>query len=246
MKIKALAILFFFLAVTSTASADTYNRTPSGNVSSESFTISGVFDDIAQTCPAMPWENLDGYTISLLRASDTSVYYTGLESPLFTGNTFNHTFTTTEDRNIIYVSLNCVIDGNTTYAAGVLEGPSNFTILEYVTPPPPPPTGGTFSGMVDKGNTVMASTVGGSVADTVQWTGDSLIKVFIGSGLALLYELRYWIVGLMIISAVVFFAYRAFRFFGPVQGSNHVYVDKRSPKKRARDIKYMNKVINKR
>ncbi len=58
-----------------------------------------------------------------------------------------------------------------------------------------------------------ASTTGFSVGDVVQWSGDNLIKLFIGSGLSVLYELRYWIVALVIIGAVIYFSYRAFRFF---------------------------------
>jgi threonine/homoserine/homoserine lactone efflux protein len=58
-----------------------------------------------------------------------------------------------------------------------------------------------------------SSTTGFSVASVVEWTGDNLITLFIGSGLAVLYELRYWIVALVIIAGIVYFAYRAFRFF---------------------------------
>jgi len=58
-----------------------------------------------------------------------------------------------------------------------------------------------------------ASTTGFSVASVVTWSGDNLIKLFIGSGLSVLYELRYWIVALVIIGAIIYFAYRAFRFF---------------------------------
>lgn len=58
-----------------------------------------------------------------------------------------------------------------------------------------------------------ATTTGFSVGDVVTWSGTNLIKLFIGSGLAVLYELRYWIVALVIIGAIVYFAYRAFRFF---------------------------------
>jgi len=58
-----------------------------------------------------------------------------------------------------------------------------------------------------------ASTTGFSVSDVVEWTGDNLITLFIGSGLAVLYNLRYWIVALVILAAIIYFAYRAFRFF---------------------------------
>lgn len=58
-----------------------------------------------------------------------------------------------------------------------------------------------------------ASTTGFSVYSVVEWAGDNLIKLFIGSGLTVLYELRYWILALVILGAVVYFAYRAFGFF---------------------------------
>lgn len=58
-----------------------------------------------------------------------------------------------------------------------------------------------------------ATTTGFAISSVVTWAGDNLIKLFIGSGLAVLYELRYWIVALVIIGAIVYFAYRAFRFF---------------------------------
>jgi hypothetical protein len=58
-----------------------------------------------------------------------------------------------------------------------------------------------------------ASTTGFSVGSVVTWAGDNLIKLFIGSGLTVLYELRYWIVALVVIGACVYFAYRAFGFF---------------------------------
>jgi hypothetical protein len=57
------------------------------------------------------------------------------------------------------------------------------------------------------------ATTGFNVSDVVTWAGDNLIKLFIGSGLSVLYNLRYWIVALVIISAIVYFAYRAFGFF---------------------------------
>lgn len=58
-----------------------------------------------------------------------------------------------------------------------------------------------------------SSTTGFDVSAVVTWAGDNLIKVFIGSGLAVLYELRYWIMAVIIIAAIVYFAYRLFYFF---------------------------------
>ncbi len=58
-----------------------------------------------------------------------------------------------------------------------------------------------------------ASTTGFSVASAVAWTGDNLIKLFIGSGLSVLYELRYWLMALAILAAVIYVAYRFYLFF---------------------------------
>jgi len=51
------------------------------------------------------------------------------------------------------------------------------------------------------------------ISGVVTWAGTNLYMLFIGSGLAVLYNLRYWIVALVIISAIIYFAFRAFRFF---------------------------------
>ncbi len=70
-----------------------------------------------------------------------------------------------------------------------------------------------MGGLITSAETGFASTTGFGISDVVTWSGDNLIKLFIGSGLAVLYNLRYWIVALVIIAAVVYFAFRAFRFF---------------------------------
>lgn len=67
--------------------------------------------------------------------------------------------------------------------------------------------------LVTSAESGFASTTGFSIASVVDWTGDNLITLFIGSGLAVLYNLRYWIVALVILAAIIYFAYRAFRFF---------------------------------
>ena len=70
-----------------------------------------------------------------------------------------------------------------------------------------------MSDIVANATSTFMTTTGFQVSDVVTWSGDNLIKLFIGSGLGLLYELRGWIVALVIIAAIVYFAYRAFRFF---------------------------------
>jgi len=67
--------------------------------------------------------------------------------------------------------------------------------------------------LIGNATSTFLSTTGFDVSAVVTWAGDNLIKLFIGSGLAVLYELRGWIVALVVIGAIVYFAYRAFRFF---------------------------------
>lgn len=67
--------------------------------------------------------------------------------------------------------------------------------------------------MINNATSSFLATTGFDVSAVVTWAGDNLIKLFIGSGLAVLYDLRYWIVALVIISAVIYFSYRAFQFF---------------------------------
>jgi hypothetical protein len=60
---------------------------------------------------------------------------------------------------------------------------------------------------------VTATGLTDGIAGVVTWAGTNLYMLFVGSGLAVLYNLRYWIVALVIISAIIYFAFRAFRFF---------------------------------
>lgn len=69
-----------------------------------------------------------------------------------------------------------------------------------------------FAGLILSANTEFASTSGFTMAAAVGFVDDNLIKLFIGSGMSVLYNLRYWIVALIIIAAIVYFAFRAMRF----------------------------------
>lgn len=70
-----------------------------------------------------------------------------------------------------------------------------------------------LGGMIENANVQFEATTGFNVPMVGAWAGENLIKLFIGSILAIIYGLRYWIVALVIIGAIVYFAYRAFRFF---------------------------------
>lgn len=70
-----------------------------------------------------------------------------------------------------------------------------------------------MQGIINTATSSFQTTTGFSFADVVSWVGDNLIKLFIGSGVGLLDALKNWIVALIVISAIVYFAYRAFRLF---------------------------------
>jgi hypothetical protein len=86
-----------------------------------------------------------------------------------------------------------------------IEGTGATTIFSIVNPP--------YQAMLNDANSGFLGATGFALSDTVTWSGDTLIKLFMGSGLALLYELRWWIMALIMISLLVYFAYRAFRFY---------------------------------
>ncbi len=71
----------------------------------------------------------------------------------------------------------------------------------------------TMNSLIGNATSSFANTTGVEVDNVVTWAGDNLIKLFIGSGFAVLYALRYWIVALIIFGALVYFAFRALGFF---------------------------------
>lgn len=78
---------------------------------------------------------------------------------------------------------------------------------------PPPPTSDFGLGFVSVNETHFASTTGFTASSLVGWTGSTLIKPFMGSGLAVLYYLRYWILVLIIMAIIIFFSYKAFKLY---------------------------------
>ena len=67
--------------------------------------------------------------------------------------------------------------------------------------------------LISNATSSFATTTGFEMSSLVTWMADTLLKLFLGGGLSVLYELRYWIVALIVISIIVFFAFRAFRFY---------------------------------
>lgn len=91
-------------------------------------------------------------------------------------------------------------------------GYGTITISEPEPEPEPVGVFG-FGTMLENADQGFASTTGTTVGASVAWVGDTFIKLFMGSGLALLIELRYWILALIILSCALYFSYRAMQFY---------------------------------
>ena len=66
---------------------------------------------------------------------------------------------------------------------------------------------------ISAAETGFASTTDMTVSSVVTWMWDNLAKPIIGSGLAVLYELRYVIIAFVVLPALIYIAYRGYRFF---------------------------------
>ena len=66
--------------------------------------------------------------------------------------------------------------------------------------------------IISNASSTFSTAVGFTWADTITYM-KSLLLLIIGSGLGLLQVLLPYIIALVIISAIVYFIYRAFRFF---------------------------------
>lgn len=67
--------------------------------------------------------------------------------------------------------------------------------------------------LVSNATSTFQTTTGFSMSDLLTWSVDNLLKVFLGTGLAVLYTLRYWIVALIVIGIIVYFSFRGLGFF---------------------------------
>lgn len=134
------------------------------------------------------------------------------------GNAFNNGGTAGTGHVIFmedYGSQGAFCGSGQTYDICLALGTGIVNVAPYYvngTPPPPPGPTPSFAGLIAAANTEFGSTTGFSMASAVGWVDDSLIKLFIGSGMAVLYNLRWWIVALLIIGGVIYFAMRRLQF----------------------------------
>ncbi len=81
----------------------------------------------------------------------------------------------------------------------------------YVTPSPGGGNG--VQALLTSATSSFALVTGIEFDDILTWTSNNLIKLFIGSGFALLYTLRFWIVAFIVFASIVYFAFRGLGFF---------------------------------
>ena len=68
------------------------------------------------------------------------------------------------------------------------------------------------STIVDNATSTVKSQTGVGIDDLVAYVGSNFVMPVFGAGVGLFYDLRYWIIALVIFGAVVFFVYRWFKF----------------------------------
>ena len=91
-------------------------------------------------------------------------------------------------------------------SAPSFEAETTFTLSEGNTP-------GTLQQVVDNATTTFDQTTDPPLGDYLDWSATNFYDLFLGSGLAVLFYLRGWIVAILMIGALVYFAYRMFLFF---------------------------------
>lgn len=70
-----------------------------------------------------------------------------------------------------------------------------------------------MDGLINTATTTFETTTGFSLASVIDWMGDNLAKLFLGMGLGVLDGLKVWIVALIAITAIIYFAFRFIRFY---------------------------------
>lgn len=67
--------------------------------------------------------------------------------------------------------------------------------------------------LVTNATSSFQTTTGFSLDSVATWMYTNLLSPILGGGLAVLYTLRFYIIALVLISIIVFFAYRAWRMY---------------------------------
>lgn len=145
----------------------------------------------------------------------------------------------TETANVNQVSVNCRhFGGNKNDIEGLEYTGSPLFTAELFIPPPPvydctDPEANNYNplatiddasctydapinpiwGIIDEGDNVMETVTGENMGANVQYAGDNFYKPIYGSSLAILYNLRYWIVAIIIMWIIVSFILASFRYF---------------------------------
>jgi hypothetical protein len=183
--------------------------------------------------PASPLNPLTDTTFTVSRVTGNNYYelrdahtealiaqnfgqYNGYSGP----NTV--TFTTPPAGDYIVIDMSSIpywLQGQSlaTYRSyGYYQGEVAFT----VSLPPPPPNPLTV--MVNDSTSTFMATTGFTPSQSVTSVGGMFILPFLGGMIMLMESLLPWIIALAVLSAMVFFSYRAFLFYGEKQRGGRI------------------------
>ena len=68
------------------------------------------------------------------------------------------------------------------------------------------------STIVDNATSSVKTTTGIGIDDLLAYIGTNFVLPIFGAGVGMFYDMRYWIIALVIFGALVFFGYRWFKF----------------------------------
>ncbi len=186
------------LPTTGTMSLTFFEKDASSNCSNTSGAATSVYT----------WNTVTNYTLTYAAGANGSISGTSPQTVAAGGSgsavtavpDTGYSFTSWSDSSTANPRTDTSVSGNISVTA-------SFSLI-----PPPPPTNH-LSDQIAASEQGMASTTGFNIGSVTQWSADNLIKIFLGSGLAVLFGLRYWIVAMLIISAIVLFSFRGMKFF---------------------------------
>lgn len=108
------------------------------------------------------------------------------------------------------VTVNTTLSNCTSIPSNSFDAAGGVEWTYTVTAPPPPNMG--IANLIASSSAAFASAYGFPMTTVTAWSGTWFLDI-IGSGLGVLVQLLPYIIGLAVIGAIVYFLYRAFRFF---------------------------------
>lgn len=157
------------------------------------------------------FEDVGSYFCLVIDNDLSEIQYGSVIEPFNVGlNSITDTFTINPLTSILYVEFQ-PLDNNITCDDSFAGSQGGQVFFAPFGDEPEEVNG--FQTVIDNANNGFTNTVGFSGGSAVSWMGGNLLMSGIGVAMAVLYELRMWIFAIILISLVIFFSYRSFRFY---------------------------------